>query len=174
MQLDTIIIAGALGTLLPGTAIVMLLRTFYITTISYARGSEGMDLSWRDYRPFHRLLDPDDFAFLRDRGISEARVKKLVAERRRIYRLCLRSLASDFNTVHRALNMVLIHSQVDRPDLAAHLAKQRFTFYRNLMMVEIRLALHTWGVRMPAIDLLQPLEMLQAQLGMLAAAGAAA
>jgi hypothetical protein len=174
MQLEPIIIAGALGTLLSGAIIVLLLRTFYIPGISCAKTSEEMDLSWRDYRPLHRLLDPADFEFLRRRGIGEARIKKLIVERRGIYRLCLRSLASDFKAVHRTLNMVLIQSRVDRPDLAAELAKQRLTFYRNLMLVEFRLAVHRWGFKMPSVDLLQPLEVLQTQLRMLAAAGAAA
>jgi hypothetical protein len=172
--LETILIAGVLGTLLSGAVVVLLLRTFYITRISQAEASQGMDLSWRDYRPLHRLLDPADFEFLRRRGVNEARIKTIIAERRKIYRLCLRSLACDFNSVYRALNLVLIHSRVDRPDLAAELAKQRLTFYRSLMLVEFRLAVHRWGFSLPTVDLLQPLEILQSQLRMLATAGAAA
>ena len=59
-------------------------------------------------------------------------------------------------------------------DLAAELAKQRLTFYRGLVLVEFRLAVHRWGFKLPAIDLLQPLEILQTELRMLATAGAAA
>jgi len=123
----------------------------------------------------NRLLDPADFDYLRRRGVSEASIKKLRTERRKIYWLCLRSLAQDFNRVYRCINLILIQSPVDRPELAALLAKQKVTFYRNLVMVEFRLGLYACGVeRMPVIDLLQPLEALQAQLNQLAMAGAAA
>jgi hypothetical protein len=171
---QTMIVAGVLGTLFSGVAIVLLLRTFYVTRVSCAEGSGETDLSWRDYRPLHRLLDPADFDFLRRRGVSEARIRTLVAERRKIYRLCLRSLASDFNSVHRTMTLVLIQSKVDRPDLAAELANQRIAFYRSLVLVEFRLAVHRWGFKLPTVDLLQPLEILQSQLRMLATAGAAA
>ena len=162
-----------LGTLFLGTAFAFLLRSFSIRRLSWANTREN-DHSWRDYRPLHRLLDPADFAFLRRRGIGEERIRRLRTERRRIYRLCLRSLAQDFNQVHRTLNIILVHSPVDRPDLAAELGRQRVTFYRNLMKVEFRLVLNAAGFdRMPVIDLLQPLEILQTQLRMLAVGAAA-
>jgi hypothetical protein len=130
---------------------------------------------WRDYRPLDRLLDPADFEFLRRRGLSEAKIKKLQAERRKIYRLCLRSLAYDFNLVHRSVNLVLVQSRVDRPELATELARQKLTFYGNLLRAEFRLALYACGFdHMPAIDLLQPLEILQSHLRELALVGAAA
>jgi hypothetical protein len=161
--------------LIPGIALILLLRMFYVTRQSRAELHEPARLTWRDYRPLHRLLDPADFEFLRRRGIPEPRIQKLRAERRRIYRLCLRSLAQDFNQVQRTLNLILIHSDEDRPDLAAELNRQRVTFYRNLMAAEFRLFLHRCGLEeMPAIDLLKPLEVLQAQLQTFAPAGAAA
>lgn len=167
-------IAG-LVVLILGTVAFLLLRTFFATCSSYAATSAPLEISWRDYRPLGRLLDPADFDFLRRRGVSEVKIRKLRAERRKIYRLCLRSLAHDFNYVHRYVNLVLIQSHIDRPELAAELAKQKLTFYRNLLRVEFRLTLHAWGIeRMPAIDLLQPLKALEAQLCQLALSGAAA
>ena len=133
-----------------------------------------MDLSWRDYRPLHRLLDPIDFDFLRKCGISKRRIQKLRAERQSIYRLCLRSLAQDFGCLHRTLSVLLIQSQSDRPDLVAELAKQRMIFHRNLVLAEFRLLLYRCGFeRMPAIDLVKPLEILQSQLQLLAVPAAA-
>ena len=112
-------IAIALGMLIPGVAIILLLRIFHVTRTSRAELAGQADLSWKDYRPFHRLLDPADFDFLRKRGIAESRIRKLRTERRKIYRSCLRSLAQDFNQIHRMLSLVMIHSSVDRSDLAA-------------------------------------------------------
>src|SRR6266496_3241909 len=91
-------------------AIVLLLRTFFTTCISYAELHDRVDMSWKDYRPIQRLLAPADFEYLRDKGISEDKIKKLRKERRKIYRLCLRSLAKDFNNVHGALALVLAYS----------------------------------------------------------------
>ena len=162
----TILISGALITLLL-TAAVVLLRTCFATCISYAESLDRADLSWRDY-PVSRLLDTADFEYLRRRGVSEAQMKKLRTERRIIFRLCLRSLARDFNRVQYAINIMLVQAQQDRPDLAAELARQRFTFYRNLLLVEGWLVLHACGFdRMPTIDLLQPLQTMQAQLRLL-------
>ena len=166
---------AALIMIVMGTATFLLLRRFFAASSAFAEGTEPLDMSWRDYRPLNRLLDPADFEYLRARGVSEASIAKLRAERRKIYRLCLRSLAHDFNQVYRCVNLVLIQSRIDRPELAAELAKQKLTFYRNLLKVEFRLTLHACGVeRMPVIDLLQPFEALQAQLRQLAVAGAAA
>src|SRR6476469_6173215 len=169
-----IIIAGALGMLLSGVVIVLLLRTLLKVGISNADDIQSTDISWKDYRPLQRLLDPADFEFLRRRGVADQRIQKLYADRRRIYRLCLRTLARDFNQVHRSLSMVLIHSKIDRPELAAELATQRLKFFRNLIVAEVRLSLHGWGFKMPELDLLKPLEILQGQFSAFAAAGAAA
>src|SRR5579872_2164307 len=169
------ILIGTFMTMVLGTATVLLLRTFFTSCISYAESLERPDLSWRDYRPIQRLLDPADFDYLRRKGIAETRIKKLVAERRRIYRTCLRSLARDFNQVHQTLTVCLVQSRADRPQLAAELAKQRLVFYRHLMIVEFRLSLHACGVsRMPSIDLVAPLRALQNQLHELTPAGASA
>ena len=173
--LQVIIPIAAVVTMLMVAGTFLLLRRFFAASSAYAETSEPLDESWRNYRPLSRLLDPADFEYLRRRGVSETSIAKLRIERRKIYRLCLRSLAKDFNQVYRCVNLMLVQSRIDRPELAAELAKQKLIFYRNLLKVEFRLILHACGMeRMPAIDLLQPFEALQAQLRQLAVAGAAA
>ena len=173
--MQIIIPVASLVMLVLAAATLLLLWSFFAGSQFHDEESPVLELCWRDYRPLDRLLDPADFEFLRCRGVSENKIKKLRAKRRKIYRLCLRSLAYDFNQVYRSVNLVLIQSRVDRPDLAAELARQKLTFYRNLLKAEFRLALTTFGFdRMPAIDLLQPLEVLQSHLRQLAVAGAAA
>jgi hypothetical protein len=61
--------------------------------------------------------------------------------------MCLRSLAGDFNTIQRALNLALVQSNTDRPDLAAEIARQKVKFYRNLLVAEAWLTLHACGSR---------------------------
>jgi hypothetical protein len=170
-----IIIPASLLMLALGTTAFFLLRSLFAGSRFQDDAAPVLEVCWRDYRPLDRLLDPADFEFLRRRGISKAKIKKLQTERRKIYRLCLRSLAYDFNLVHRSVNLVLVQSRVDRPELAAELARQKLAFYRNLLRAEFRLTLHACGLEhMPAIDLLQPLEILQSHLRQLALAGAAA
>ena len=160
-----LIVLGALATLLLlGGVIIFLLRSFFATRLPFGGITARTDYSWRNYKPIQRLLDPADFNYLRRKGMGADRIRKLRSERRRIYRLCLRSLAADFNQVHRALSLLMVHSHADRPDLAAELARQRFVFYRNLLLVEFRLTLHACGVEMPTIDLCAPLAFLQAEL----------
>jgi hypothetical protein len=174
-----ILLSGALIALILGTAAVLLLRTFFTTCISFAQSFDRADLSWRDYGPLQRLLDPAEFEFLRRRGVAEARINKLRRERRQIYRLCLRSLAADFNSIQQALSLFLVQAQEDRPDLAAELAKQKVRFYRSLFVAEAGLIVHACGInRMPSVDLLLPFTALQEQLrdlgSMPALAGSAA
>jgi hypothetical protein len=173
--LQVVIPIAGLVMLILGTATLVLIRKFVTVCSWYAAASEPLDLCWKDYRPLGRLLDPADFEYLRKRGVSEEKIKKLRMERRKIYRLCLRSLAHDFNNVQRCVNLVLIQSQVDRPDLAAEMARLKLTFYRNLLAVEFRLILHACGFeRLPSVDLLQPFEALKSQLRQVAVSGAAA
>jgi hypothetical protein len=165
----TVLLIGAAVVLALVLAVVALLRR--LVNCTPTESSVPSDLSWKHYRPIERLLDPADFQYLRDRGISEAKIAKLRKERRKLYRMCLRSLAQDFTKLHNALKLVVVYSRSDRPDLVALLAQQRTTFYRNVMLVEIRLTLHAFGFeRMPQLNLLEPLEVLQQQLQQLASA----
>jgi hypothetical protein len=175
MDQTMIIIASAVGSLIAAVAIVLLLRTLRSSRISNSDAPDQMELSWRDYRCLNRLLDPADFEFLRRRGICESQVERLRVERRKIYRLCLRSMAQDFNAMHRALCVGLIQSELDRPELVTELARQRAAFYRRLVIAHFRLTLHGFGLeRMPQIDLVKSLEVLQIRLEMFAPAGMAA
>jgi hypothetical protein len=157
---------GALLALVLLAVLVLLLRTFRTIRTSDGPTSEVTDFC---HRPMQRLLDPTELQYLQNHGISKERLNKLRSERRRIYRLYLRSLTQDFNRVHTILNLLLICSYSDRPDLATRLAQQKFVFYRNLLLVEVRLSLHACGFeKIPEIDLLRPLEIIQAQLRELA------
>ena len=157
---------GALLALVLPAIIVLLLRTFRTIRITDVTPSEVTDFC---HRPMQRLLDRAELQYLQNHGIGKDRIHKLRRDRRNIYRLYLRSLTQDFNRVHAMLNLLLICSYSDRPDLAARLAKQKFVFYRNLLVVEVQFSLHACGFeKIPEINLLRPLEIIQAQLRELA------
>ena len=69
-----ILMIGALVTLVLLCAIVLLLKTFGTSCISYSELHDRLDVSWKDYRPIQRLLAPADFEYLRNKGISEQKM----------------------------------------------------------------------------------------------------
>ncbi|MCP5117054.1 MAG: hypothetical protein GY953_40030 [bacterium] len=113
----------------------------------------GLDPDWlkkfsvESYRPMERLLSEEDFRFLRTQAGYELKVEKqLRAERRKIFRAYLQNLGRDFNRLHLALRLVILHSPEDRPDLAAALIRQRLRFFLGLAMAHVRLTMHALGV----------------------------
>src|SRR5262249_17523032 len=92
-----------------------------------------IDVNWRSGSPLERLLDPAEFEFLQERGLSKARIKELRAKRRALFRMYMRRLTHEFNVAHAALETVVVTATVDRPDLARELGKQRLLFYRGLI-----------------------------------------
>jgi hypothetical protein len=158
-----LVLAAATIAMITAGLVIALMRTFYTECMPDTESVDTGQVSYRDY-PFHRLLDPADFEFLRRRGASEKQVRKLRAERRRLFRLYLRSLARDFHQVHRAIKRILVQARVDRPDLAVTLARQQAAFYRNMLIAEVLLFAHACGWdNLPAMDLLEPLNTILAQ-----------
>jgi len=124
------------------------------------------------YKPMERLLDPEDYRFLRSQtGLSRGIVRRLRASRIEIFRGYVRCLGRDFSRVSRALKFVMVHGSMDRSALAGLLLKQRMVFSLHMMSIEARLVLHSFGVTAPAVDvqsLVDALDMLRTQLQVLA------
>jgi hypothetical protein len=95
------------------------------------------------YRPMLRLLSDEDVAFA---SIDPKVARSLKAERRRIFRGYLRCLTKDYGRLLTGIRMVMVQSQVDRPDLAYALAKNRALFALAICRIEFHLSLHTLGV----------------------------
>jgi len=91
--MQILILIASLVMLALAAATFFLLREYFTGSRFHDDPLRVSELGWRDYRPLHRLLDPSDFEFLRSRGVAEAKIQKLRAERRRIYRRCLHNLA---------------------------------------------------------------------------------
>src|SRR5882762_219341 len=81
------------------------------------------------YRPLDRLLDRNDYQFLASRsGCRRMFVNHFRVERTNIFRGYMRCLRKDFDRILSAIKMVMVHSQLDRPDLAWLLMRQRCVF----------------------------------------------
>src|ERR1700683_4100357 len=77
------------------------------------------ELSMERYRPMLRLLDSGDLEFLRSQpGFNSQMVSKLRVQRCQIFLGYLRCLNLDFKRVCAAIKILMLQSQLDRPDLA--------------------------------------------------------
>jgi hypothetical protein len=124
------------------------------------------------YRPMLRLLSNEDLAFVS----TDARLqKKLRARRRDLFRGYLRCLTRDYAHLLAGVREVMVHSGVDRPDLARALARNRVLFAMAICKVEFRLALHATGIGSVDISgLVGALEALRGQVTVLSTSSQAA
>jgi hypothetical protein len=154
-------------------AVLLIVRRF--SAEKNPAGTSPEKFSPRNLRPMERLLNPKDCELLRSRGFTEQQIKRFRAQRLRIVRLYVREVVAEFNSVQKALELLLVSSTVNRPDLTKKLARKRFVFYRSLAITELRLVLHARGCDKPiSLDMLKALEALRASLEQLVPGQAAA
>jgi hypothetical protein len=105
------------------------------------------DISLDRYRPMLRMLDEGDIAFLRSQpGFTPDMVKKLRSQRTLIFRGYLRSLETDFGRVCSAIKLVMLQSQLDRPELAKGLIRRQATFACAMLSVRAHLFFYSLGI----------------------------
>jgi hypothetical protein len=110
------------------------------------------DPSWLDgfnvsrYRPMQRLLSDVDYSFLAANGGSPDVIRRLRAERRRLFRAYLKNMVRDFNRLHRAARIMSLDAETDRSDFAFLLLRMRVAFGWTVTVVQFRLALNTLGL----------------------------
>lgn len=105
------------------------------------------DLSIARYRPMERLLNEEDFRFLAGQpAFDKKMLRRIRAERRRIFRGYLACLSREFGLVAAALRLMMTYSAQDRPDLAGILYKQKALFVIGMLGVHWRLVLHACGL----------------------------
>jgi hypothetical protein len=117
------------------------------------------------YRPMLRLLSDDDLAFV---SADSKLHRTLRARRRDLFRGYLRCLTRDYARLLAGVRQAMVHSEVDRPDLARALARNRALFAIAICKVEFRLALHATGVGSVDISgLVDALEALRSTVSVL-------
>jgi hypothetical protein len=120
------------------------------------------------YEPMKRLLSEEDFEFLKSKpGIRPAMVRRLRAQRRKVFRAYLYELAADFNRLHRNARLMVATAPEEYSELVGILMGLQMRFWSALAAVEIRLTVHSIGMgRIDVSSLLAPLETLQAAVHM--------
>ena len=159
-----------------GAGVVSVLLLLALATLIWRLVSStkirGVDPDWlksfsvASYRPMERLLSEDDVRFLKSEpGYEPGMEKALRAGRRRIFRSYLRTLGRDFNRLHLALRLMVLHAPRDNPELAKTLIKQKLIFTGGLALVHVRLSLYTlgWG-GVDVRGLVRTLETMRAEL----------
>jgi hypothetical protein len=73
-------------------------------------------------------------------------VKKLRSQRTLIFRGYLRSLETDFGRVCSAIKLVMLQSQLDRPELAKGLIRRQATFACAMLSVRAHLFFYRLGI----------------------------
>jgi hypothetical protein len=134
------------GTVVP--ALVLLFRGLLSSGKSLPSSVEWIqEVCASRYRPMERLLRPEDFDFLASQpGYTRQIGRRLRSERRKVFRGYLRWMKRDFDHVCLALQLLMVNSMVDRPDLASVLVRQKAAFHMAMVAVEFRLLLHACGV----------------------------
>lgn len=126
------------------------------------------DLTYK-YRPMVRLLNEEDFIFLRgDPGYRPDIEKRLRRSRARIYGRYLRLLHMDFCRLCKAGRALAVFAASDRTDFIDELARRQFAFRLRLLEAYWRLLVYRCGF--PArgsAELLQVIEGLQHQVRLL-------
>lgn len=98
------------------------------------------------YEPMLRLLSSEDVDFLATQpGYRPEIGARLRGERRQIFRMYLRELASDFHRLHRAARERVTQAPQHSSDLVGALLWQEVTFWRAVLMIELRLMIPALG-----------------------------
>jgi hypothetical protein len=98
------------------------------------------------YRPMLRMLSEEDYRWLASQGLDKDSIRRLRAERRKIFSTYLTNLIRDFHRLHLAARMLLLASQEDQPELAARLVTVKVEFTRAILRVRFSLLLHDLGI----------------------------
>jgi hypothetical protein len=148
-----------------------LFRALASRSVQNACSLEWLDsFSLENYAPMQRLLDKGDVEFLSSQpGYRPEIGKRLMAERRKIFRGYLRLLILDFSQLIGLGKLMVVYAAEDRAELARALWRYQISFYFAVCSVQCRLALHPFGWSTVDVHkLVQALETMRGQIQALA------
>jgi len=105
------------------------------------------DFSAATYRPMERLLSDRDTAFLAAQdGFEPAIARRLRRQRIAIFQSYVAGMIRDFHRLLRVARFIAVYSTQDQTPFASSLWRLRWSFYRSVIAVEIRVALSVAGI----------------------------
>jgi hypothetical protein len=140
----SLLIPALLIVIAAGSASLMFLGRMRMLDVARPANSNASRLPDADrYRPMLRLLSDSDLNFA---GVNVALRNRIRSQRREMFRGYLRCLARDYGILLSGIRTIMVESNVDRPDLAKALAKNRTMFALALCRIEVNLQLHALGM----------------------------
>jgi hypothetical protein len=140
---DPIIVGAAASFVLIATAFgVMFARLMSRDRIAAPADNLDAICSPARYQAMERMVDGEQKTFFPDHKL-EAQLRK---KRVKVLRGYMHQISQDFHQVSKAVQLMLLQSQVDRPDLARILMKQRLVFAYAMMSMEFKLTLYGFGL----------------------------
>jgi len=136
--------------------------------------AEWLDgFSLESYAPMERLLEKGDLVFLESQpGYRPEIGKRLMAERRKIFRAYLRLLVRDFNQLIAIGKLMVVYSIHDQQQFARSLVSQQIRFYARVCALQLELALYPLGwTNVDAGGLLASLGSMRTKVQQLTSAG---
>lgn len=126
------------------------------------------------FEPMARLLSEEDFLFLKAQpGFKSEIGKKFLRERRRIFRLYLRELATEFHRLHAYARSIVATLPAENSALVGILLRQQVRFWYEISALELRVSLGSLGAPVDARALVRAIGQMQAEISQLAAPTAA-
>ena len=120
------------------------------------------EFSLARYHVMARLTSNEDFQFLAAQpGYRKPTGARLRRERRRIFRMYLRSLTLDFRALHAAARELVADAPEEHAELVGVLLRCQVVFWWRITLVELRLLM---PAALPQLDigpLIQPMEAIR-------------
>lgn len=155
-------IAGAM-------ALALRLSHYWAGRASAAQGSET-DYDALYFEPLRNLLSLDDEEmFLEEAQPSAAEFANFRRERRRIFRMYLKELATEFQALHAEARQLAAAAPEEHADLVGMLLGQQLRFWQGLVAIEAGLMAESLGLRGVGRRLLDTSGVLDLANGMSAA-----
>ena len=108
--------------------------------------AEWLDRLSIDAANLLRLVGEEDFQFRTQPDFTPKMATKLRIQRCQLFHERLRHLKNDFKLICRALKVIIVESEHDRPDLAWVLVRNEMTFAYGMLMVRFQLVRYRYGL----------------------------
>jgi hypothetical protein len=158
-----------------GSTVLFVLRRVVFPKTNIPITTNWIDeLSLEHYRPMVRLLDGGDLEFLGSQpGIDPKFLRRFRRQRCRIFRGYLKQLNTDFACICMAIKVIMVQSELDRPDLACTLLRSQLLFAATMVSLRLRVVLYEVGIgRIEIAGLLRLFEGMRLELRVLVPASA--
>jgi hypothetical protein len=148
-----------------GLSVFHLLR--YRSSKAYeGSASDPVEFSSARYEPMARLMADDDLVFLRAQaGYCPEVGRKFSRERRRIFRLYLQQLASDFHRLHAHARAMVATLPAEHSALVGILLRQQVRFWYEMTAIEMRLSFDLIGGPVHVRGLVEALATMHSEIG---------